>query len=142
MEVDGKKMKVCLCMLDTLECPHCSQMSSFLLVTFLPNFGAFLWLHLGPVARLQLQQTCVDVPWSSRRPSVLDPCLCRSFVLISADESQHPDSLSADLEHESSGPEQPRASLLGGFRIFSADPEYSNRILTRPDGSSRASGWT
>lgn len=103
MEVDGKEMKVCLCMLDMLDCPHCNQMSSFLLVTFLANFGAFLWLHLGPVARLQLLHTraadALRCPVVVRRPSVLDPRLCRSFVLISADEFRHPDLLSADLGH-------------------------------------------
>lgn len=78
-------------------------MSSFLLVTFLPNFGAFLWLHLGPVARLQLwcagAADALGCPVVVRRPSVLDSRLCRSFVLISADEFWHPDLLNADLGH-------------------------------------------
>lgn len=114
-EVDAKKKKrlfICVCVgdlglsslkPDAFVCfffffwPHFS-------LTFCSWHQKPLTVHLpaGPSAVTSFGVFGVPIvrgcPVVLRRPSVLGPRLCRSFVLISADELQWPDSLSADLE--------------------------------------------
>lgn len=74
----------------------------FFLVTFLADcllsWHQKLWSVSLTLHRPAGAADVCGCPAVVRRPSVLGQRLCRSSVLISADEFQQPDSLSADLE--------------------------------------------